>query len=95
MDHIGERLIRMRSTITRFSGAASVQLDIQVLRAQISLRKIVLKDIQFIRARLRPLLRKRCGRLVLMSKPANRRRQISAKACRTRSARSVPPQMTA
>jgi hypothetical protein len=94
MDHIESRLIHMRNIITRFSDAATAPLDIQGLRAQISLRKSALKDIQVIRWRLRPLLRTRCNRLVFLSKPANRRQRVSARTC-AKSARARRPQMTA
>lgn len=95
MDHIAERLIHIRNTITRFSSTTSVPLDVQGLRVQILLRKIALKDIQIIRLRLKPLLRNRCSGPVFVSKPASRRRQNPAKACRVRSTRLVPPQRTA
>jgi hypothetical protein len=87
MDHIEERLGRIRDTIIRFSCDTSVPLDVRGLRAQISLRKIALKDIQTIRSRLRPLLRNRCGGLVSIFKPANRRRRNAARTPGVKSAR--------
>jgi hypothetical protein len=91
MDHIEARLNHMRNTIARFSDASFATLDVQRLKAQISLRSVALRDIRVIRCRLGPGLRKSCEDRIFISKPANRRRRIWRGAYLPQGARPCRP----
>ena len=57
MDFIESSLCRLQSSIDRFVVPSAVSCDIGVLKAQIEFRRRALREIEVIRARLRPFMR--------------------------------------
>ena len=60
---VGSSLCRLRDSVNRFVVPSTALQDVRVLEAQIELRRRALRDIEVIRCRLRPFLRRKTKRL--------------------------------
>jgi hypothetical protein len=58
MDRIESALCHLRDAVSRFVVPSAELCDIRTLKAQIELRQIALKNIEVIRCRLRPFMRR-------------------------------------
>ncbi len=63
MSHIEFPLCRLRDAVSRFVVPSGALCEISTLKAQIELRQLALDDIEVIRCRLRPFMRREGRRL--------------------------------
>jgi hypothetical protein len=80
MDRIELPLCHLHETVSRFVVPSAALRDIRALQAQIELRRLALRDIEVIRCRLRPLMRRRSKRIIpnLRKRAGRRLRQAPA-----------------
>jgi hypothetical protein len=90
MDRIELPLCHLHETVSRFVVPSAALRDIRALQAQIELRRLALRDIEVIRCRLRPLMRRGGKRLVpSLRKRRSERRLRQAPAFRARGLREA------
>jgi hypothetical protein len=89
MDLIESSLCRLQANVNRFVVPSAVTRDVRSLKAQIELRRRVLKDIEVIRCRLRPFMR--CESKRLHRRLLSRRGNRSSLADSFHPGRVVPP----
>jgi hypothetical protein len=92
MDLIESSLCRLQANVSRFVLPSAAMRNVPALKAQIELRRRALKDIEIIRCRLRPFMRRENKRLHrrLRSRGGNR----SSLADSFRAGRVVQPLLT-
>ena len=61
MDSIEVSINRLHDNVSRFIGPSTALQDIELLKAQIELRRLALRDIEIIHFRLRPFIRNSLG----------------------------------
>jgi hypothetical protein len=84
MDRIELPLCHLHETVSRFVVPSAALRDIRALQAQIELRRLALRDIEVIRCRLRPLMRRRSKRIIPSLRKRDGRRLRQAPAFRAR-----------
>jgi hypothetical protein len=85
MDRIELPLCHLHETVSRFVVPSAALRDIRALQAQIELRRLALRDIEIIRCRLRPLIRRGSKRVIpSLRKRGGGRRLRQAPAFRAR-----------
>jgi hypothetical protein len=89
MDRIELPLCHLHETVSRFVVPSAALRDIRALQAQIELRRLALRDIEVIRCRLRPLMRREGKRLVPSLRKRGERRLRQAPAFRARGLREA------
>jgi hypothetical protein len=57
MDSIEVSINRLHDNVSRFIGPSTALQDIELLKAQIELRRLALRDIEIIHYRLRPFIK--------------------------------------
>jgi hypothetical protein len=87
MDRIELPLCHLHETVSRFVVPSAALRDIRALQAQIELRRLALRDIEVIRCRLRPLMRRRSKRVIPSLRKRVGRRLRQAPALRARALR--------
>lgn len=87
MDRIELPLYHLHETVSRFVVPSAALRDIRALQAQIELRRLALRDIEVIRCRLRPHMRRGSKRLVVSPRKRGGRRVRQAPAFRARGLR--------
>jgi hypothetical protein len=87
MDRIELPLCHLHETVSRFVVPSAALRDIRALQAQIELRRLALRDIEVIRCRLRPLMRRRSKRVIPSLRKRHGRRLRQAPAFRARGLR--------
>ena len=60
MDLIGSSIDRLHDNLRKFISPPTARQDIELLKTQIELRRLALRDIEIIRFRLRPFIGRRC-----------------------------------
>jgi hypothetical protein len=84
MDRIELPLCHLHETVSRFVVPSAALRDIRALQAQIELRRLALRDIEVIRCRLSPLMRRRSKRPIPSLRKRGGRRLRQAPAFRAR-----------